>query len=155
MHLRHNVFFEGVVAFDYLGGMVKKHEEKTPGIMGPTGAKGKVSFPLPYTIVKKLKLKLHGLKTIQQAALIQYRMLLLKEVIRAAIMAGKNEATIIYDPKASNAQEVARKLEEAAKVYSITAEVIGEEDLDYKELVEQSFNLPPDYKPPEQNPAKN
>jgi hypothetical protein len=88
----------------------------------------------PFEKVTEARFELKGLKTMREAAYLQYKLLLLEPVIRAHIDFPKKSASIIMENPTKNTKKIAETLK------PVKAILKDKKPLDYNSLVEKGYH---------------
>ncbi|MBU0636066.1 hypothetical protein KKE06_03500 [Candidatus Micrarchaeota archaeon] len=91
---------------------------------------------LPFKTVQKLAFKIEGLKDRDDAAFLQYQLLIKPEILRCHIEFSNQQGTLVYNPLDTNAETILENLPSPFK-----GEKTMEKTIAYKELIATNFHL--------------
>lgn len=91
---------------------------------------------MPFEKVKKIKVKVKDLESAEEATYLQYKLMLLKTVLRVYVDFSNHEVTVIYDPHTPGG-----KPEILNTVRPAMVEILSEVEEDYRDVVARSYNV--------------
>lgn len=90
----------------------------------------------PFKILKKLEVKIEGMKKREEAASLQYQLLVRPEIIRCHIEFSNKTATILFNPLDTKTEQILQAIPEP-----FSARIESEEELSYQKLLTSNFHL--------------
>lgn len=129
---------------------IKQEKGKRSSAFSPYIIEGGKRYRMPYRTVERVvfsNLKREELVDIQHAARLQYRLMLLNPIIKAAVDFTKVRITIIYNPKTADNINEKISLEELVQILvkegvHTDPESTTKSDYDYKEFYSYAYNPP-------------
>jgi len=91
---------------------------------------------MPFEKVKRVKIRVKDLESTEDATYLQYRLMLLKTVLRVYVNFSNKEVTVIYDPHTQGGKPEILNIIRPAMV-----EILSEEEEEYKDVVAKSYNI--------------
>lgn len=99
---------------------------------------------MPFKTVRKLTMKVSDLKSPPYAGHLQYNLLVQDPILRA-IVDFRGLVEVIYEPNSITKEQIKELIESGIKSYDLatkhTAEIVKDEELPYKKIAEESYNL--------------
>jgi hypothetical protein len=96
----------------------------------------KVFGEVPFKRLVKMVFKVEGMKNRNDAAFIQYNLLVLEEVHRAHIEFETQKGFLLYNPLDAKGTEIIKKIPKPFK-----ATILEEEEISYEDLLSEGFHL--------------
>lgn len=91
---------------------------------------------LPFKTLKKLEFSIEGLKTRDDAAFLQYRLLIKPEIIRCHIEFSSQKGSLLFNPLDTDSEKILKEVPPEYKT-----EKTAEKEIQYKELIAANFHL--------------
>ncbi|HIK02619.1 TPA: hypothetical protein H1012_02115 [archaeon] len=124
--------------------------ELTKSVVNPTPKLKKEKWvdetygEMPFKTVRKVTMKVSGMKSPPYAAHLQYNLLVNDSILRA-LVDFRGTVEVVYEPNSITKEEIKALIEGGIKSYDLTtkhiAEIVKDEEMPYRKVAEDSFNL--------------